>query len=132
TGEMEVYDSNQRKTRNMDVAEAVRRSMSIPFVFQPRGDNREIVDGGLSSNFPLWLFTDAGRKHWPTASIDDDRLKIGFLLDESAAPLRDPRPGRFPVTGAPPGVPLWDALRPLLRRKLELDYPRGLVDTDLG
>lgn len=131
SGVMEVYDSERHPS--MIVAEAVRRSMSIPFVFQPRGKNREVVDGGLSSNFPIWLFTVAGRRHWPTASIDDDRLKIGFLLDESAAPPRnDRRPARWPVTGDPPRVSFVQVLRPLLRTKLvELGHDGGLVDVDL-
>jgi predicted acylesterase/phospholipase RssA len=132
TGSMEVYDSARHPT--MIVAEAVRRSMSIPFVFQPRGPNKEIVDGGLCSNFPVWLFTPAGQQHWPPASRDDDRLKIGFLLDESAAPPRnDLRPARFPVTGDPPRVDTAQVLRPLLRSKLvALGYPGDLVDVDLG
>jgi predicted acylesterase/phospholipase RssA len=131
TGEMEVYDS--KRFPNMIVAEAIRRSMSIPFVFQPRGANREIVDGGLSSNFPIWLFTEAAHKYWPTASIDDQRLKIGFLLDESAAPRRaDGQAGRFPVTGTPPRVDVGQVLQPLLKKKLvELGYPADLVDVDL-
>lgn len=78
------------------VAEAVRMSMSIPFFFKPvklhlnveadgktvkhnakgqKGQPVLIVDGGVSSNFPIWLFD---RLHetprWPT---------FGFLLDES-------------------------------------------------
>jgi NTE family protein len=47
---------------DLDVALAVRMSISVPFVFQPvrlRGDNgvvSHIVDGGLLSNFPIRLF----------------------------------------------------------------------------
>lgn len=39
------------------IAEAVRLSMSIPFFFEP-GDlaGRLIVDGGILSNFPLWIY----------------------------------------------------------------------------
>ena len=44
TGRMEVYSSG--KTPNMEVAEAVRRSMSLPLIFQPRGTT--VVDGGLT------------------------------------------------------------------------------------
>ena len=41
----------------LEIAAAVRMSMSIPVFFKPvtMGGN-EIVDGGLLSNFPLWLF----------------------------------------------------------------------------
>jgi NTE family protein len=45
------------------VADAVRMSMSIPFFFQPvqlvhaeTGAKSTIVDGGMLSNFPVWLF----------------------------------------------------------------------------
>jgi NTE family protein len=45
------------------IADAVRMSMSIPFFFQPvllesvdTGVMCTIVDGGLLSNFPVWLF----------------------------------------------------------------------------
>lgn len=51
---------------NLDVARAVRMSISIPFYFEPvrlryrdaGGGNliSYIVDGGLLSNFPVWLF----------------------------------------------------------------------------
>jgi len=131
TGQMEVYSSE--RTPNMLVADAVRRSMSIPFVFQPRGDKKQIVDGGLCSNFPVWLFTPAAHRFWPATSIDDNRFKIGFLLDESAAPpANDTSPARFPVSGNPPHVDIARVLRPMLRDKLiELGYPGQLVDVDL-
>src|SRR5437660_1398628 len=38
-------------------AGAVRMSMSIPVFFKPvRRGGHEIVDGGILSNFPVWLF----------------------------------------------------------------------------
>jgi NTE family protein len=53
----------------LEIAQAVRMSMSIPVFFQPvtvhnerTGQNHVIVDGGLLSNYPIWLFdcpTDA-------------------------------------------------------------------------
>src|SRR5262245_40254378 len=40
-----------------DVARAVRMSMSIPFFFEPVVHNGHyFVDGGMLSNFPVWLF----------------------------------------------------------------------------
>jgi NTE family protein len=40
-----------------DVARAVRMSMSIPFFFEPvRSGGHYFVDGGMLSNFPVWLF----------------------------------------------------------------------------
>ena len=56
-------------------------SMSIPFFYQPvilrntkRNDTSYVVDGGLLSNFPVWLFDTAeGVPEWPT---------LGFKLVE--------------------------------------------------
>lgn len=59
----------------LEVALAVRMSMSIPILFEPvrrRGaDGREhlIVDGGVLSNFPVWLFDSAGMPRWPTFGL---------------------------------------------------------------
>ena len=48
------------------VADAVRMSMSIPIFFEPvriqtatPNDEHLIVDGGMLSNFPVWLFDAA-------------------------------------------------------------------------
>lgn len=67
---------------NLHVAKAVRMSMSIPFFFKPvilkkkTGEKCYIVDGGLLSNFPVWLFDDGTENPpWPT---------IGFKLVEPA------------------------------------------------
>ena len=50
------------------IADAARMSMSIPFFFQPvelvridTGKRATIVDGGMLSNFPVWLFDVADR-----------------------------------------------------------------------
>ncbi|MFO7248477.1 MAG: patatin-like phospholipase family protein [Bacillota bacterium] len=53
------------------VARAVRMSGSLPFAFDPviltTGRRRIVfVDGGLLSNFPVWLFDVKGRPRWPT------------------------------------------------------------------
>lgn len=61
----------------LDVAKAVRMSISIPFFFEPvamlyHDDDGEkqvnyIVDGGVLSNFPVWLFDHGtGSKGLPT------------------------------------------------------------------
>lgn len=63
----------------LPVARAVRMSMAIPFFYQPvylpprglagardPGAAGVIVDGGLLSNFPVWLFDSPGRPPWPT------------------------------------------------------------------
>ena len=68
---------------DLEVAYAVRMSMSIPIFFEPvmhanprTGDTHLIVDGGMLSNFPVWLF-DAQKgepPRWPT---------FGMLLVEA-------------------------------------------------
>jgi NTE family protein len=60
---------------DLEVAYAVRMSMSIPIFFEPvmhrnprTGADHLIVDGGMLSNFPVWLF-DAEKgepPRWPT------------------------------------------------------------------
>lgn len=93
------------------VADAVRMSMSIPIFFQPvihinphTSGQHMIVDGGLLSNFPVWLFDCSGRRpEFPT---------FGLQL---VAP-----PGSQPPTapGAqPPRLPSF------------VDYLKSLVDT---
>lgn len=45
---------------DVEVAEAVRMSIGIPLYFQAyRYGNRLVVDGGILSNYPLWVFADA-------------------------------------------------------------------------
>lgn len=53
------------------IAKAVRMSSSIPFYFKPvilkheNGQNY-IVDGGILSNYPVWIFDVEGVPRWPT------------------------------------------------------------------
>lgn len=48
---------------DFSVAKAVRMSISIPYIFQPVKINKDVfVDGGLLSNFPIWLFEKEGEK----------------------------------------------------------------------
>jgi NTE family protein len=62
----------------LDVALAVRMSMSIPVFFEPvrivnaqTGAVHVIVDGGMLSNFPVWLFDceDGDVPEWPTFGL---------------------------------------------------------------
>jgi NTE family protein len=55
----------------LSVALAVRMSMSIPLFFEPvTVGGHLIVDGGLLSNFPVWLFDCHGRPpRWPTFGL---------------------------------------------------------------
>lgn len=55
------------------IARAVRMSMSIPLFFKPvkiidtNGKEHIIVDGGLLSNYPIWLLDDnTSNPPWPT------------------------------------------------------------------
>jgi NTE family protein len=64
---------------SFQIADAARMSMSIPFFFQPvelvridTGKTATIVDGGMLSNFPVWLFDVADR--------DATRPTFGFRL----------------------------------------------------
>jgi hypothetical protein len=94
------------ETPNCVVADAVVASSSIPFAFAsrllqvPEGDNtREqfyhhtVVDGGVWSNFPIFVFEDSAfRDRYHRDPKDVDRRKIlGFLLKEED--------GREPVSG---------------------------------
>ncbi len=52
---------------DLEVALAVRMSMSIPFFFEPvKLKESYIVDGGLLSNFPIELFDSDSPPGWPT------------------------------------------------------------------
>ena len=63
----------------LEIAAAVRMSMSIPIFFDPviyhdprkPHDQRLIVDGGLLSNFPVWLFDSPPDQvpRWPTFGL---------------------------------------------------------------
>ncbi len=62
------------RPEDLNVATAVRMSMSIPFFYEPiklknmkTGDSSYIVDGGVLSNFPIWLFDPGNDEEaWPT------------------------------------------------------------------
>lgn len=63
---------------DLEVSLAIRMSISIPYFFQPVKLNNVntnkkslIVDGGVLSNYPVWLFDVKGIPSWPT---------IGFKL----------------------------------------------------
>ncbi|MDQ4084426.1 MAG: patatin-like phospholipase family protein [Actinomycetota bacterium] len=78
------------------VADAVRASASIPFLFEPVRLSGEygvatLVDGGLLSNYPITTFDrqDERRPRWPTVGV-----RLTSLADETARP---PRPVRGPV-----------------------------------
>jgi NTE family protein len=92
----------------LEVARAVRMSMSIPVFFEPvTVDGHQIVDGGMLSNFPIWLFdTDPGTPpSFPT---------FGLLLvapDQTA-----------PLVPATPGAPV----KPL---DSDIDFLKAIAET---
>lgn len=64
----------------LEVAWAVRSSMSIPGFFRPayhKHSKTYFVDGGILSNFPIWTFDSAGPPEWPTFGIllEEDKVK---------------------------------------------------------
>jgi NTE family protein len=76
----------------LEIAYAVRMSMSIPIFFEPvvhenpeTGEDHLIVDGGMLSNFPVWLFDAEGREpRWPTFGLmlvePDPKVPVGRRL----------------------------------------------------
>ena len=78
----------------LEVAYAVRMSMSIPVFFEPvmhhnprTKTDHLIVDGGMLSNFPVWLFDTEGRDpRWPTFGLllveAEPRVAIGHRLED--------------------------------------------------
>src|ERR671911_1752725 len=103
----------------LEVALAVRMSMSIPVFFEPvrfenpkTGDVHVIVDGGMLSNFPVWLFDcdDGEPPEWPT---------FGMLLVEPKPQI--PVGARLPkakMTGHGPGAVI-DYVKALAQTMME-------------
>jgi NTE family protein len=96
---------------DLNVALAVRMSMSIPIFFEPvnfsnpqTGREHLIVDGGMLSNFPVWLF-DAEEPLWPTFGLK--------LVEKPRAPIGDQLQQETPRSGV----------------LSVIDYLRSLVDT---
>jgi NTE family protein len=81
----------------LEIAYAVRMSMSIPIFFEPvvhenprTGREHLIVDGGVLSNFPVWLFDAKDREpRWPTFGLmlvePDPKVPIGDRLEGERA-----------------------------------------------
>jgi NTE family protein len=92
SGTVRVF--SQVSTPGYSVAEAVRASISIPFFFRPHRVSSHIfntnevettlvlVDGGLVSNFPAWVFDDEA-KRLPNITYP----VVGFRLLGDGAPL---------------------------------------------
>lgn len=72
------------------IARAVTMSCAIPFYFQPlKLDENLIVDGGIISSYPIWIFDVNGVPRWPTIgfvineldSVSKDRSILGFVTN---------------------------------------------------
>jgi NTE family protein len=72
---------------DLEVALAVRMSMSIPLFFKPIHQRNKsarrtvlVTDGSMLSNFPVWLFDSGGVPEWPTFGLrlveDDPRSEL--------------------------------------------------------
>ena len=116
----------------LDVAQAVRMSMSIPIFFEPvRFTNKRsgrvhlIVDGGMLSNFPVWLF-DSDEPLWPT---------IGLKLVEpnTRAPLSSAGPGvQTTGTRSGAGAAVYAYLRSLVDTMMEAHDRMYLEEHDFA
>lgn len=74
-----------------EISEAVRMSISIPLYFKPvkfhyDGGCSYIVDGGILSNFPIWIFDTEKIPAWPT---------IGFKLVENNINYKESKKNDF-------------------------------------
>ncbi|MDF9406919.1 patatin-like phospholipase family protein [Pelotomaculum isophthalicicum JI] len=73
---------------NLEVSKAVRMSSGLPFFYKPytlpytspgkQTISSFIIDGGVLSNFPVWIFDSDETPPWPT---------FGFKIVESEEPL---------------------------------------------
>jgi len=95
----EDKDGNRFTIDEFSLVDAVRMSMSFPFFFDVvtlyrDGKPHYIVDGGLLSNFPVWLFDSGDRP--------PRRPTWGFRLHGGTGPERLPyRPIRRPFWARP-------------------------------
>ena len=82
---------------SFEVALAVRMSAGIPFYFEPvrfrnqkTGRKHLIVDGGVLSNFPVWLFDVDGVPRWPTFGLrlvePDPHTSLAGRMEETEPP----------------------------------------------
>ncbi len=97
------YERYGSEADDVDVVDAVRASMSIPFFYRPVKLHDEVeeadcwlVDGGLLSNFPVGVFDrrDGRRPRWPTFGI-----KLSTREDALQGVRHDVR-GVFSMTSA--------------------------------
>lgn len=86
-GEIRVLPNDlalyQADRETFSVAEAVRLSMSIPFFFEPgRLGDSVVVDGGVLSSFPLWMYDKP-------AGVVPMCPTIGFMVSDRSSGYGD-------------------------------------------
>lgn len=74
-----------------DIARAVCMSISIPIYFTPKiletkskEQKSYIVDGGVFSNFPIWIFDVEGIPRWPTFGFKFDNPEINIKMKQNS------------------------------------------------
>lgn len=105
------YDINPLE---FEIAKAVRMSMSIPLYFKPvklkyNDKMSYVVDGGILSNFPVWIFDVKGKPRWAT---------FGFKLQEPA-PIKNCK-----------NTNIKDYIMDILNTMLEENEMRYIKDSD--
>jgi predicted acylesterase/phospholipase RssA len=93
TNQKLVIFENSPEFQDVEVAEAVVASISIPFVFKSARINSYsaqqdsvYADGGLVSNLPIWVFTEE-KLNFERAQMPNSRVAIlGFSLTETLVP----------------------------------------------
>lgn len=82
---------------DFSISKAVRMSMSIPFFFKPvkikdkEGKDHIIVDGGVLSNYPIWLLDDnTSNPPWPTFGFKLTQANKRELEKGEGRPIKNP------------------------------------------
>jgi NTE family protein len=116
---------SQQESPNLEVAAAVRRSMSIPFFYEMITDGpRQYVDGGIISNFPLWLFDE---ERWSFAA---GVPLIGFQLQEPKYPSIEIKSWRQYARGVANTV--MGCNQTLLETAQRLNHRRNVISIPTG
>lgn len=104
---MVVFDSSPDYA-DVEVAEAVVASISIPLVFKPAripsyiaGGDALYADGGLVSNLPVWVFTEE-KQNFERAYLPNGKVRVlAFSLADETQPQNAPlQPNDFAYWGA--------------------------------
>jgi NTE family protein len=93
-GDLRLFGLDPNK---FSISRAVRMSMSIPFFFEPvelrdtSGRKHFIVDGGLLSNYPIWLLDDGtSDPQWPTFGFKLMEPDTRALKEAKRNPINNP------------------------------------------